>query len=182
MVKILSGGQTGVDRAALDAAIAWAIPCGGWCPKGGLAEDMPHPPGLLRPYPMLQETPLADPAQRTEWNVRDSDRLMVLLDDRGLTSRGTEHAIRQARALGREVVILDLGQSADVDRAAAWLSARARGLSASPARAKARLPASIRRREPFSTRPSREPSLRPLREGPRRQGSRRAPCRIPRRR
>jgi hypothetical protein len=121
MVKILSGGQTGVDRAALDAAIAWAIPCGGWCPKGGLAEDMPHPPGLLRPYPMLQETPLADPVQRTEWNVRDSDRLMVLLDDRGLTSRGTEHAIRQARALGREVVILDLGQSADVDRAAAWL-------------------------------------------------------------
>ncbi len=121
MVKILSGGQTGVDRAALDAAITRGLPCGGWCPKGGWAEDMPGPPGLLALYPMLQETPLGDPAQRTEWNVRDSDRLMVLNDDRGLTSPGTEHAIRQAHALGRPVVILDVGQSADVDRAAAWL-------------------------------------------------------------
>src|SRR5581483_11936953 len=65
MVKILSGGQTGVDRAALDAAITRGLPCGGWCPKGGWAEDMPGPPGLLALYPMLQETPLGDPAQRT---------------------------------------------------------------------------------------------------------------------
>ncbi len=121
MVKILSGGQTGVDRAALDAAIARSIPCGGWCPKGGWAEDIPHPPGLAALYPMLQETPLADPAQRTEWNVRDSDVLLVLRDHRGLNSRGTEHAIRHAHALGRPVVILDIGQGADLDRAAAWL-------------------------------------------------------------
>src|SRR5512135_1417147 len=43
MVKILSGGQTGVDRAALDAALEKGIPCGGWCPKGGWAEDMARP-------------------------------------------------------------------------------------------------------------------------------------------
>ncbi|HEY6920163.1 MAG TPA: putative molybdenum carrier protein, partial [Methyloceanibacter sp.] len=70
MVKILSGGQTGVDRAALDAAIERGIACGGWCPKGGWAEDMPRPPGVLARYPMLQETPLGDHVQRTEWNVR----------------------------------------------------------------------------------------------------------------
>ena len=70
---IVSGGQTGVDRAALDAAIARGIAYGGWCPQGGWAEDCPEPPGVLARYPLLRETPSADPAQRTEWNVRDSD-------------------------------------------------------------------------------------------------------------
>ena len=119
MLKVLSGGQTGVDRAALDAAIAKGIACGGWCPKGGWAEDMPRPPGLLALYPMLQETPLTDPVQRTEWNVRDSDVLLVLRDNRGLSSTGTERAILQAHALGRPVVILDVGRPEDIDHAAA---------------------------------------------------------------
>jgi hypothetical protein len=74
-MKIVSGGQSGVDRAALDVAIARGIPYGGWCPKGGWAEDMPAPPGLLAHYPHLRETPSADPAERTAWNVRDSGRL-----------------------------------------------------------------------------------------------------------
>ena len=77
MLKIVSGGQTGVDRAALDVAIERGIAYGGWCPKGCWAEDMPNPPGLLSRYPDLRETPEADPSQRTEWNVRDTDRLMV---------------------------------------------------------------------------------------------------------
>jgi hypothetical protein len=124
MVKILSGGQTGVDRAALDAAIEKGIPCGGWCPKGGWAEDMPRPPGLLAAYPMLQETPLGDPVQRTEWNVRDSEMLLVLLDNRGLNSSGTERAILHAHALGRPVLVIDLDRSGDVDRAMAALRAR----------------------------------------------------------
>ena len=46
-MKIISGGQTGVDRAALDVAIERGVPWGGWCPKGGWAEDFPEPPGLL---------------------------------------------------------------------------------------------------------------------------------------
>lgn len=121
MVKILSGGQTGVDRAALDAAIERGIACGGWCPKGGWAEDMPRPPGLLALYPMLQETPLGDPIQRTEWNVRDSEMLLVLLDHRGLRSTGTEHAIRHGHELGRPVVVLDVAKRADLDRAASCL-------------------------------------------------------------
>ncbi|MGZ5849817.1 MAG: YpsA SLOG family protein [Methyloceanibacter sp.] len=119
MLKILSGGQTGVDRAALDAAIEKGIACGGWCPKGGWAEDMPQPLGLIALYPMLQETPLADPVQRTEWNVRDSDLLLVLLDHRGLNSSGTERAILHARAMGRGVLVLDLDGRGDIDRALA---------------------------------------------------------------
>src|SRR5262245_56376343 len=71
--KIVSGGQTGVDRAALDVALELGIPCGGWCPKGRLAEDGPIPDR----YP-LKETPSAVYPQRTEWNVRDSDGTLIL--------------------------------------------------------------------------------------------------------
>ena len=120
MLKIVSGGQTGVDRAALDAAIERGVLYGGWCPKGGWAEDMPKPPGLLASYPYLQETPLADPNQRTEWNVRDSDRLMVLVDERGLNSPGTELAIRTAYQLQKLALAIDLDATADAGRAAAW--------------------------------------------------------------
>ena len=61
-MKLLSGGQSGVDRAVLDVAIARGIDYGGWCPKDGWAEDLSAPPGLLAKYPQLKETPLADPA------------------------------------------------------------------------------------------------------------------------
>jgi hypothetical protein len=127
MVKILSGGQTGVDRAALDAAIEKGIACGGWCPKGGWAEDMPRPPGLLALYPMLQETPLSDPVQRTEWNVRDCDVLVVLLDDRGLSSRGTERAILHAHELGCPAVLLNVARCQDIDQAVACLCGAGEG-------------------------------------------------------
>ncbi len=70
--KIISGGQTGVDRAALDWAIANNIPHGGWCPKGRLAED-----GVISARYILQETPKAEYIQRTEWNVRDSDATVI---------------------------------------------------------------------------------------------------------
>src|ERR1700726_1211464 len=69
--RIRSGGQTGVDRAALDAAVLTGRPYEGWCPKGGWAEDFLHPPGLLTIYPHLIETPSESPEQRTDWNVRD---------------------------------------------------------------------------------------------------------------
>ena len=71
--KIVSGGQTGVDRAALDWALASGVPCGGWCPLGSWAEDGP----IDVRYP-LRETPGADPAQRTEWNIRDSDGTLIV--------------------------------------------------------------------------------------------------------
>ncbi len=67
ITRIVSGGQTGVDRAGLDVALALQIPCGGWCPKGRLAEDGVIPDG----YP-LKETPSERYDHMTECNVSDS--------------------------------------------------------------------------------------------------------------
>ncbi len=71
-VKIVSGGQTGADRAALDFAIAHGIPHGGWCPKGRKCEE-----GLIPDCYELKESPSGNYVQRTEWNVRDSDGTVV---------------------------------------------------------------------------------------------------------
>ena len=59
IARIRSGGQTGVDRAALDFARKHNMEICGWCPKGGWAEDYPEEPGILAVYPELQETPEA---------------------------------------------------------------------------------------------------------------------------
>jgi hypothetical protein len=121
-MKILSGGQTGVDRAALDTAVAKGLPCGGWCPKGGWAEDLPEPPGLLAQYPQLRETPQAEPRQRTQWNVRDADRLMVLVDGAGIAvSPGSRAARDSAIRLGKPHIVLDLDTSDASLRARAFL-------------------------------------------------------------
>ena len=56
IVKIRTGGQTGVDRAAMDFAREHEIPLCGWCPKNGWAEDYTVAPGLLKDYPELTET------------------------------------------------------------------------------------------------------------------------------
>ena len=70
--RIISGGQTGADRAALDWAISNNILHGGWCPMGRLAED-----GRINPKYELDETPKTEYIQRTEWNVRDSDATVI---------------------------------------------------------------------------------------------------------
>lgn len=121
-VRIISGGQTGVDRAALDAAIELGIPYGGWCPKGGWAEDLTEPPGLIARYAALKQTPLADPSQRTEWNVRDADRLMILVEGKGLTaSRGTRLARVSAVRRGKPHIVVDLDAPASVPQARAFI-------------------------------------------------------------
>ncbi len=71
--KIMSGGQTGADRAALDWAIANGMPHGGWCPAGRRAED-----GVIHDRYLLNETPSKDYQQRTKWNVRDSDGTLII--------------------------------------------------------------------------------------------------------
>jgi Circularly permutated YpsA SLOG family len=126
-MRIISGGQTGVDRAALDVAIARSLPWGGWCPKGGWAEDFATPPGLLVAYPRLRETPQPHPQQRTEWNVRDSQALLILTEGAGVTvSPGTQRAQACARRLGKPALLLDLGDPAPAAsaRAATWLRAQ----------------------------------------------------------
>lgn len=119
IAKVVSGGQTGADRAALDWAARHGAPYGGWCPKGGLAEDLPEPPGLLASYPLLRETPSADPAQRTSWNVRDSDATLVVLPPGVRLDGGSAYTVREAVRLGRPHLVTH-GEEAEVVRA--WLA------------------------------------------------------------
>ena len=122
-LTIISGGQTGVDRAALDEAIARGIPYSGWCPKGGWAEDMPEPPGLKAHYPHLRETPGADPAERTEWNVRDSDACLILVDAGGVAaSGGTALAETLAAQYGKPLLVADVGAADAGSQVRAWLA------------------------------------------------------------
>lgn len=123
MALIITGGQTGVDRAALDIAIEDGIDYGGWCPRGGWAEDMPDPPGLLAAYPKLRETPSDDPAERTEWNVRDSDAVLLITDASGLSaSEGTSLAEELAEKYAKPLMVVNAENEEDIERAGIWLS------------------------------------------------------------
>jgi hypothetical protein len=84
-LKIISGGQTGADRAGLDWAIKHGVPHGGWCPKGRRAEDGPID-GRYR----LKETPSSDYLQRTERNVRDSDGTVIFSVGKRLSGNSAE--------------------------------------------------------------------------------------------
>ena len=122
VARIISGGQSGVDRAALDVALRLGIPYGGWCPAGGWAADLPSPPGVRARYPLLRTTESADPAERTRLNVRDSDATLVVAGD-GAASAGTTLTIETAERLGRPVLVVtpeDVGAAAEVVRA--WLA------------------------------------------------------------
>src|SRR5215208_5705421 len=121
IARIISGGQTGVDRAALDAAVATGTEYGGWCPRGGWAEDLTEPPGLLAAYPLLRETTDDDPAQRTQSNVRDSDATLILTRP-GAQSPGTELTMAAARELGRPHAVVDLADEAGPQAPAALLA------------------------------------------------------------
>lgn len=108
--RIVSGGQTGADRAALDFAINNGIPYGGWCPKGGWAEDMTNPPGLLGAYPHLRETPTGDVQQRTIWNVRDSDGTLIFTRAPHVHSPGTALTKEAAMRLCRPCMVVDVAE------------------------------------------------------------------------
>jgi hypothetical protein len=116
--RIVSGGQTGVDRAALEVARRIGVPIGGWCPAGGWAEDLTEPPGLLAAFPELRETPSSDPGERTDWNVRDSHATLVLIR-RHVDSPGTEATIEVVRRLGRAHLVANV---ADVATVRTWLA------------------------------------------------------------
>lgn len=103
-----------MDRAALDVAMERGIPCGGWCPAGRWAEDGPIDPR----YP-LRETPSADPAERTEWNVRDSDGTVLLVTS--AASPGTELTRQLGRRLGRPVCVWHLEARPSPDAFRLWL-------------------------------------------------------------
>lgn len=119
IAKIVSGGQTGADRAALDAARVAGCPMGGWVPRGRSAED-----GAIDPsYVGLRETASSDPAERTRWNVRDSDATLIV--SHGPLVGGTALTQKVALELAKPVCHIDLLQMSselalqDVRR---WLS------------------------------------------------------------
>ncbi len=97
---IVTGGQTGVDRAALDTALSLFLPVRGWCPKGRLAEDGKIP----AVYP-LQKTTSTEYAVRTEWNVRDSDATLLLAY--GPLAGGTKLTADLAHKYNRPALIID---------------------------------------------------------------------------
>lgn len=111
--KIISGGQTGVDRAALDVALDLGLPRGGWCPKGRRAEDGPIPAR----YP-LKETGAAQYPVRTEWNIRDSDGTLVLAY--GPARGGTALTLKLARRHKKPLLVIDLRQNGFAGTVREW--------------------------------------------------------------
>ncbi len=99
-LKIISGGQTGVDRAALDFAARHGFEHGGWCPRGRLAED-----GVIPPIYRLRETDSVEYEERTEKNVLDSDATLIVAQEKEL-SGGTAFTRTCAEQHGRPLLVL----------------------------------------------------------------------------
>jgi hypothetical protein len=121
---IRTGGQSGVDRAGLDVAIAKRIPYTGWCPRGGWAEDFTTSPGLLAVYPYLTETPSPQPEQRSAWNVRDSHASLAIAGEDNLDmSKGTQFAAVCAQVIFmRPWYVAALASPEAARDAAEWVS------------------------------------------------------------
>jgi hypothetical protein len=101
--KVISGGQTGVDRAALDAALAAGLPAGGCCPKGRKAED-----GVIPDRYPLRELDSSQYSSRTEKNVVDADGTLIL--NKGALTEGTKATYEFALHHGKPCLIVQLDQ------------------------------------------------------------------------
>lgn len=114
--QIISGGQTGADRAALDAALEKNFPRGGWCPAGRIAED-----GVIPLSYPLKETRGSDYEERTEKNVRDSGGTLILTD--GAPTGGTALTAEFARKHGKPCLVIDVDmEDAEcIPRIISWL-------------------------------------------------------------
>lgn len=103
LAKVISGGQTGVDRAALDWAIKHELPHGGWCPKGRKAED-----GVIPDKYLLQETKSASYDERTRQNVSDSDGTLIL--NTGALDGGSLKTKDEAEKTGKPFLVVQLDE------------------------------------------------------------------------
>ncbi|MDA0809980.1 MAG: putative molybdenum carrier protein [Planctomycetota bacterium] len=113
--RLISGGQTGVDRAALAVALELGIPCGGWCPRGRRAED-----GRIPNRFPLKECTSKNYAVRTRMNVEDSDGTLIL--SRGKLSGGTALTESIARQLGKPWLVIDLVAEFDAQPVEDWIA------------------------------------------------------------
>jgi hypothetical protein len=113
--KIISGGQTGADRAALDAAMRLGIPHGGWVPKGRLAED-----GCLPDRYQLEEMPTDSYRERTRKNVRESDGTLIV--SRGAPTGGTDFTRSQVLRYGKQLLGIDLNNHSNLQDAASLIA------------------------------------------------------------
>lgn len=113
--KIVSGGQAGVDRAALDVALEMGIVCSGWCPKGRKAED-----GVIDVRYPLTETPSSEYSERTEWNARDSDGTLII--NLGDLTGGAALTLEMAVRYQKPHLIVQLEADPDVRSVSEWIS------------------------------------------------------------
>ena len=111
--RVVSGGQTGVDRGALDAALVAGVACGGWCPKDRRAED-----GMIPAKYPLKEMPSADYRQRTLRNVQDSDATLILMT--GKLSGGTALTREFALAEAKPLMLIDLDRPLSPESVLHW--------------------------------------------------------------
>jgi hypothetical protein len=118
VIKLVSGGQSGADRAALDVAIELGIAHGGWVPQGRWAED-----GVLAARYQLRETDSPQVALRTEWNVRDADATLIFFH--GEPTGGTALTVRFAASYQKPALCVNLATSDETVAAhaiTAWLN------------------------------------------------------------
>ena len=113
-MKIISGGQTGVDRAALDAALETGIECGGFCPKGRRSED-----GIIPEKYPLTETKTDQYPERTELNVKNSDATLILID--GEADRGTALTISLCKLHHKPWIVIDLSNKNKEQNLRQWI-------------------------------------------------------------
>ena len=124
--KIISGGQTGVDQAALRAAIALGIPVDGWCPPGHICEDGIIPkefPLKETPFERSEDAPDIPRSLRTEWNVRDSDGILILTKSIASLDPGTNFAKQCCLHYNNPYMIEDPSDPLSLARAREWIEA-----------------------------------------------------------
>ena len=107
-LKIISGGQSGVDRAALDFALKHTIKCGGWCPKGRIAED-----GKIDGKYPLKETLDSTYKTRTKFNVQESDGTLIFFNIK--MDDGTRLTFDVAQKMNKPVLRIDLRKEKDIN-------------------------------------------------------------------
>lgn len=115
--KIISGGQTGVDQSALDAAIELNFPHGGWCPKGRICET-----GTIPTRFQLIESSTSEYPERTKLNIQDSDGTLILAPKLPLTPKnGTYMTFELAQELNKPVYLLDLSEKENISDMVEWV-------------------------------------------------------------